>query len=294
MSSFSGTITALITPFKDGRVDEPALRAHLRRQIEGGVSAVVPVGTTGESPTLSHAEADRVIQVTLEEAKGKIKVIAGTGSYDTRASVERTRWAAKAGADAALIVCPYYNKPGQEGIYLHYKAVAEDGGLPVMVYTIPGRSMVNITPDTVARLAQLPGIAAVKEASGSLAQLSEVVAAAGERVSVLSGDDPLTLAAMAVGARGVVSVCSNFIPRAMGDLTAACAKGDYAQARALHYRLLPLFKAVFQETNPIGVKAAMALLGLASPEIRLPMTPMEAPSLARLEAVLRALDILKS
>jgi 4-hydroxy-tetrahydrodipicolinate synthase len=294
MSSFSGTITALITPFKDGRVDEPALRAHLRRQIEGGVSAVVPVGTTGESPTLSHAEADRVIQVTLEEAKGKITVIAGTGSYDTRASVERTRWAAKAGADAALVVCPYYNKPSQEGIYLHYKAIAEDGGLPVMVYTIPGRSGVNITPETVARLAQLPGIAAVKEASGSLAQLSEVVAAAGERVSVLSGDDALTLPAMAVGGKGVVSVCSNFIPRNMSDLTAACAKGDFTHARVLHYRLLPLFKAVFQETNPIGVKAAMGLLGLASPEIRLPLTPMEAPNLGRLEAVLRALDILQS
>ncbi|HTA16205.1 MAG TPA: dihydrodipicolinate synthase family protein, partial [bacterium] len=162
MNSFSGTITALVTPIKDGKVDEPALRAHLRRQIEGGVSGVVPVGTTGESPTLSHAEADRVIQITIEEAKGKVQVIAGTGSYDTRASVERTRWAAKAGADAALIVCPYYNKPTQEGIYLHFKAVAEDGGLPVMVYTIPGRSGVNITPETVGRLAQVPGIAAVK------------------------------------------------------------------------------------------------------------------------------------
>ena len=293
MNSFSGTITALVTPFKDGKVDEPALRAHLRRQIEGGVSGVVPVGTTGESPTLSHAEADRVIQITIEEAKGKVQVIAGTGSYDTRASVERTRWAAKAGADAALIVCPYYNKPTQEGIYLHFKAVAEDGGLPVMVYTIPGRSGVNITPETVARLAQLPGIASVKEASGSVAQMSEVVAAAGERVSVLSGDDGLTLPALAVGCRGVVSVCSNIVPREINDLCAAGLAGDFTKARALHYRLLPLFRAVFQETNPIGVKAAMALLGWASPEIRLPMTPMEVPNAARLEAALKALGLLK-
>ncbi|HTB23570.1 MAG TPA: 4-hydroxy-tetrahydrodipicolinate synthase [bacterium] len=293
MNSFSGTITALVTPFKDGRVDEPALRAHVRRQIEGGVSAVVPVGTTGESPTLSHAEADRVIQVSIEEAKGKVQVIAGTGSYDTRASVERTRWAAKAGADAALIVCPYYNKPTQEGIYLHYKAIAEDGGLPVMVYTIPGRSGVNITPETVARLAQLPGIAAVKEASGSLAQMSDVIAAAGERVSVFSGDDALTLAAMAVGAKGVVSVCSNIAPRLMSDLSAAGLKNDFVAARALHYRLLPLFRALFQETNPIGVKAAMALLGLASPELRLPLTPMEAPNAAKLQAALRELGLLK-
>jgi 4-hydroxy-tetrahydrodipicolinate synthase len=292
MSTFSGTITALVTPFKDGKVDEAALRSHIRRQISGGVGGLVPVGTTGESPTLSHAEADRVIQVTLEEAKGKVPVIAGTGTYDTRASVERTRWAAKAGADAALVVCPYYNKPGQEGIYLHFKAVAEDGGLPVMVYTIPGRSVVNITPDTIARLAQLPGIAAVKEASGSITQLAEVVAAAGERVSVLSGDDAMALPAMAVGGRGVVSVCSNVIPREMSDLCAAAQAGDFAKARALNTRLLPLFRAVFQETNPIGVKAAMALLGLASPEIRLPLTPMEAPAAARLEAVLRTMGLL--
>jgi len=293
MNSFSGTITALITPFKGGQVDEPALRAHLRRQIEGGVSALVPVGTTGESPTLSQAEADRVIQITLEEAKGKVKVIAGTGSYDTRASVERTRWAAKAGADAALVVCPYYNKPTQEGIFQHYKMIAEEGGLPVMVYTIPGRSNVNITPETAGRLAQLPGIAAIKEASGSLSQMSEVVEAVGDRVSVLSGDDALTLPAIAVGCRGVVSVCSNIVPREMTLLTALALQGNFARARILHYRLLPLFRAVFQETNPIGVKAAMALLGLASPEIRLPLTPMEAPNTARLRAVLGDMGLLK-
>ncbi len=292
MSRFSGTITALATPFRDGAVDEPALRALLRRQIEGGVTGVVPVGTTGESPTLERAEAERVIAVCVEECRGRIPVIAGTGSYDTRSSVERTRWAARAGADAALVVCPYYNKPTQEGIFLHYKAVAEGGGLPVMVYTIPGRSGVNILPETVARLARVPGIAAVKEASGSLTQMSEVVAAAGEALDVLSGDDALTVPFMAVGGRGVVSVASNVAPREMAALTRAALSGDFAEARAAHYRLLPLFKALFLETNPIGVKAALALLGQAAPEIRLPLTPMEAPNRAKLEAALRSLNLL--
>ncbi|HXB97647.1 MAG TPA: 4-hydroxy-tetrahydrodipicolinate synthase [bacterium] len=290
MSSYSGTITALVTPFKDGQVDEPALRASIRRQIAGGVSAIVPVGTTGESPTLSHAEAELVIRVSVEEAKGKVQVIAGTGSYDTKASVEKSRWAKQAGADAVLAVCPYYNKPTQQGIYLHFKAIAEDGGLPVMVYTIPGRSVVNITPDTIAKLAGVKGIAAVKEASGNLTQMSEVIAAAGN-LDVLSGDDALTLPMLAIGGRGVVSVASNVAPELMVEMTAAGLSGDFTKARALHYRLLPLFRALFAETNPIGVKAAMASLGLMGPEIRLPMTPMEPAPLARLEAVMKDLGL---
>ena len=291
MSTFSGTMTALVTPFRDGQVDEPALRASIRRQIEGGVSAIVPVGTTGESPTLSHAEAELVIRVAVEEARGKVKVIAGTGSYDTRGSVERTRWARQAGADAALVVCPYYNKPTQKGLYLHFKAVAEEGGLPVMVYTIPGRSVVNVTPDTIAKLAQVKGIAAVKEASGSLNQMAEVIAAADGKLDVLSGDDGLTLPLLAIGGRGVVSVASNLAPRLMCDLCAAGLGGDFTRARALHYRLLPLFKALFAETNPIGVKAGLAALGLMAPEIRLPMTPMEPENLARLEAAMKNLGL---
>ncbi|HXC63286.1 MAG TPA: 4-hydroxy-tetrahydrodipicolinate synthase [bacterium] len=290
MSSFSGTITALVTPFKGGQVDEPALRASIQRQIAGGVSAIVPVGTTGESPTLSHAEAELVIRVSVEEAKGKVQVIAGTGSYDTKASVEKSRWAKQAGADAVLAVCPYYNKPTQQGIYLHFKAIAEDGGLPVMVYTIPGRSVVNITPDTIAKLASVKGIAAVKEASGNLTQMSEVIAAAGN-LDVLSGDDALTLPLLAIGGRGVVSVASNVAPELMVEMTAAGLSGDFTKARALHYRLLPLFRALFAETNPIGVKAAMASLGLMGPEIRLPMTPMEPAPLARLEAVMKDLGL---
>lgn len=292
MATFTGSMTALITPFKDGQVDETALRALIQRQIAGGSTGIVPVGTTGESPTLSHAEADRVIAISLEEAKGKLLVIAGTGSYDTRASVERTIAARKAGADAALIVCPYYNKPTQQGIYLHYKAIAEEGGLPVVVYSIAGRSVVNITPDTIAKLAQLPNIAAVKEASGSLNQMSEVVAACGERVTVLSGDDGLTLPLLAVGGKGVISVASNIIPRQMADLVAAGLAGDFAKGRQIHHSLLPLFKALFVETNPIGIKAAVARLGWAGPEIRLPMTPPEPGTLAKLEAAMAALGLL--
>jgi 4-hydroxy-tetrahydrodipicolinate synthase len=290
--NFSGSMTALVTPFKDGKVDEPALRALVKRQIEGGSSAVVPVGTTGESPTLDHAEADRVISVVIEEAQGKLKVIAGTGSYDTRSSVARSKWAKQAGADAVLIVCPYYNKPGQEGIYRHFKAVAEEAAVPVVVYTIPGRSVVNITPDTVHRLSQVPGIAAVKEASGSLSQVSEIIAACGDKVAVLSGDDVLTLPILALGGKGVISVASNVVPRAMADLVAAGLKGDFAAARAVHFKHQELFKALFLETNPIGIKHAVAKLGWAGPEIRLPMTPYEPANAAKLETALRGLGLL--
>jgi 4-hydroxy-tetrahydrodipicolinate synthase len=285
-STFTGSMCALITPFKDGKVDEPVFRSLIQRQIDGGSSAIVPVGTTGESPTLSRSEAERVIAIAIEQAQGRLKVIAGTGSYDTRASVEKTQWAQKAGADAVLAVCPYYNKPSQQGIYLHYKAIAEEGGLPVVVYSIPGRSVVNITPETCGRLAQLPGIAAIKEASGSLNQMAEVIAAVGERVPVLSGDDALTVPLMAIGGQGVISVAANVIPRGMADIVAAGLKGDFAAARALHYRYLPLFKALFLETNPIGIKAAVAELGWAGPEIRLPLTPMEPANLEKLKAAL--------
>ena len=289
---FTGSMTALVTPFKDGKVDEAALRALVKRQVDGGTSAIVPVGTTGESPTLDHAEADRVIAIVIEESKGKLKVIAGTGSYDTRQTVARSKQAKQAGADAVLIVCPYYNKPGQQGIYLHFKAVAEEAGLPVVVYTIPGRSVVNITPDTIAKLAQVPGIAAVKEASGSLSQASEIIAACGGKISVLSGDDVLTLPILALGGKGVISVASNIVPRAMADLVAAGLKGDFTAARATHFKLQELFKALYLETNPIGIKHAVAKLGWATPEIRLPLTPYEAANAAKLEAAMGGLGLL--
>ena len=291
MQDWSGSMTALVTPFKRGKVDEKALRSLVRAQVQAGTSALVPVGTTGESPTLSKAEADRVIKVTVAEAKGRVKVIAGTGSNSTAESVRRTKWARRAGADAALVVCPYYNKPTQQGVYRHYKAVSEECGLPLVVYTIPGRSVINITPETVAKLAGLKNIVAVKEASGSLAQMAEIIAACGDRVALLSGDDSLTLPILALGGRGVISVAANLVPGEMAALVEEGLRGDFEAARRRHYRLLPLFKALFSETNPIGIKAAMAMAKLCGPEIRLPMTPMEPGNAKALKAAMRGLGL---
>ncbi len=290
---FTGSMVALVTPFKDGKVDEAALRKLIRLQAAAGTSALVPVGTTGESPTLTHEEASRVIAICVEEAAGKMKVIAGTGSYSTAQSVASTKAAKAAGADGALVVCPYYSKPGQEGVYLHYKAVAEDGGLPVVVYVIPGRSVINVAPETLARLSALENIVAVKEASGSLAQASEIIGLCGDKLVILSGDDGLTLPMMAIGAKGVISVAANIVPQAMAELVREAAAGDYAKARQLHYNLLPLFKALYVETNPIGIKAAMAMENLIGPEIRLPMTPMEEPNQKKLATAMKQLGLLK-
>jgi 4-hydroxy-tetrahydrodipicolinate synthase len=291
---FTGSIVALVTPFKDGKVDEAKLRELVRWHSKEGTSALVPVGTTGESPTLDDAEAKQVIEICVEEAKGagKLKVIAGTGSYSTAKSVEATRWAKGHGADAALIVCPYYNKPSQEGIYQHYKAVAEDGGLPVVIYTIPGRSVVNIEPSTIARLAEIRNIVAVKEASGNLGQMSEIVSLVGDRLDLLSGDDPLTLPMFAIGGKGVISVTANVAPKRMAELCDAALKGDFALAKKLHFALFPLFKALFSETNPIGIKAAMELAGLCGGDLRLPMTRMGDANRIALEKAMRATGLL--
>jgi 4-hydroxy-tetrahydrodipicolinate synthase len=285
----------LVTPFKDGRVDEAKLRELIRWHAAEGSSAIVPVGTTGESPTLTTDEARRVIEISIEEAKasGKLKVIAGTGSYSTSKSVETTQWAKAKGADAALVVCPYYNKPTQEGLYQHYKAVAEDGGLPVVIYTIPGRSVVNIEAATIARLAEIKNIAAVKEASGNLGQMSEIVSLVGDRLILLSGDDPLTLPMLAIGAKGVISVAANAVPAQIAQLCAKGLAGDFAAARKIHFGLMPFFKALFAETNPIGIKAAMELAGRCSGDLRLPMTRMGADNLKKLEAAMRSSGILK-
>lgn len=288
-----GSIVALVTPFKNGAVDEDALRKLVRLHMTDGTRGVLPCGTTGESPTLTHAEFERVVKICVEEAKGKTQVIAGTGTYSTAESVARTKWAKQAGVDAVLAVCPYYNKPSQEGIYLHYKAIAQDGGLPVIVYTIPGRSVVNIVPDTIARLAQLENIVAVKEASGNLNQMTEIISLCAGKLDLVSGDDALTLPVMAIGGTGIISVAANVVPRAMAELVEECAKGNWAKAKEVHYNLLPLFKALFLETNPIPVKAAMELSGLCSEELRLPLTPLEAGNSAKLEAALRGLGLLK-
>jgi 4-hydroxy-tetrahydrodipicolinate synthase len=280
---FAGTLTALVTPFRAGAVDDDALRALVRDQVAAGVDGVVPCGSTGESATLSHEEHERVIAITVEEAAGRVLVVAGTGSNNTAEACRLTAFAKRAGADAALLISPYYNKPTQEGHVLHYRKIAETVSLPLIVYNIPGRTGVNMTPDTIARLAEVPGIVGVKEASGSLDQVSQIIARAGPGFTVLSGDDSLTLPLMAVGAHGVISVASNIVPQRFASMVRAAAAGDFARARRIHYELLPLLRELSSETNPIPVKTAMGMLGLlASDELRLPLTPMTAANRPRL------------
>ena len=288
---FTGVGTALVTPFRqDGSVDEPAVRRLARRQIDGGVHFLSPVGTTGEAPTLSHAEKLRIIELVVEESSGRLPVLAGAGGYDTRETVTLIRDIEQVGADGILSVTPYYNKPTQEGLYQHYKAIAESTSLPIVVYNVPGRTGVNIEVATIARLATIPNIVGVKEASGNVVQMCEIFAAAPNDFILLSGDDRLTVAAMAIGARGVISVASNVAPAEMAQIVEMAAKGDYAGARRLHTWLLPLCQVNFVESNPIPVKAAMAAMGLLEETYRLPLVP---PSAAAREKVMRVLQNLK-
>ena len=284
---FEGTYTALITPFLDGAVDEPALRNLIREQIAAGVDGIVPCGSTGESATMNHAEHQRVIAISVEEAAGKVKVMAGTGSNNTAEAISLTTYAKKAGADAALLISPYYNKPTQEGHVAHYRAIADAAGLPLFVYNIPGRTGVNILPETIAKMAEHPLIVGVKEASGSLDQISRIIQLTDGRMTVLSGDDSLTLPLIAVGGHGVIAVVSNIMPGKTVAMVRAARAGDFETARKLHYELLPILQALFTETNPIPVKAAMAMLGKCRPELRMPLTPITEPNRKRLEAVLR-------
>jgi 4-hydroxy-tetrahydrodipicolinate synthase len=284
---FEGTYTALITPFHDGAVDEAALRRLIREQIAAGVDGIVPCGSTGESATMNHAEHQRVIAIAVEEAAGKAKVMAGTGSNNTAEAISLTSYAKKAGADAALLISPYYNKPTQEGHVAHYRAIADAAGLPLFVYNIPGRTGVNILPDTIAKMAEHPLIVGVKEASGSLDQVSRILQLTGGRMTVLSGDDSLTLPMLSVGAHGVIGVIPNLAPAKTVALVRAAREGDYGRARELHFELLPIMQALSTETNPIPVKAAMAMIGKCGPEIRMPLTPITEPNRKRLEVVLR-------
>ena len=272
--SLSGCYTALITPLRDGRVDEHALRALVLRQIAGGASGLVPCGTTGEAPALTSAEWDRVVTIVVETAAGALPVLAGTGSNSTATAIERTARARALGADGALVVTPYYNKPTQEGLYRHFAAIAEAVDLPLVLYNVPGRTSVNLLPETAIRLAAVPGIVGIKEASGSLDQASQIVREAPDDFVVLSGDDSLTLPMMAAGGRGVISVVSNIVPEAVSAMTAACLAGDFATGRAMHLALFDLCRAMFVETNPVPVKAAAALLGYCTPEVRLPLAPL--------------------
>lgn len=280
--AFAGLSVAMVTPFSGGEVDYRIFREQIEFQIAADTNCLVPVGTTGESPTLSHEEQDRVIAFVVETVAGRAKVMPGTGSNSTAEALRLTKFAEKAGADAALQVAPYYNKPTQQGFYEHFKRLAEETGLPQCIYNIPGRTAKNIEPETIIRLAELENIALVKEATGSLDQASQIIAST--NLTVLSGDDSLTLPLMAIGGRGVISVVGNIVPKDMRALIAAMSKGDLADAQRWHRKLFPLCRDMLGlATNPIPIKAAMKLLGRDPGELRLPMTPLEDTGMTRLK-----------
>ena len=294
-TKFTGLGTALVTPFtKSGEMDEKAVRRLGRRQIDSGTHFLVPVGTTGENPTLETSERIRVVEILVDEAKGQVPVLAGAGGYNTKEVVHLAKAMHKAGADGLLSVTPYYNKPTQEGIVQHFTAIADATPLPIVLYNIAGRTGVNIETATVTRLAQVPTIIGVKEASGSLSQMCDVLNALPSNFIVLSGDDALTLPLMAVGGRGVISVVSNEIPKEMAQMVEAAERNDFAAARAIHARIMPLMQINFVESNPGPVKAAMAMMGLLEETFRLPMVPIKPESKAKVETVLKTLGLLKA
>ncbi|MGA2409256.1 MAG: 4-hydroxy-tetrahydrodipicolinate synthase [Candidatus Binataceae bacterium] len=289
---FSGALSALITPFRDGAVDEKAFRDLIEWQIQAGVDGIVPCGSTGESATLSHDEHEQVIEIAVSQARRRVPVVAGTGSNATAEAIRLTAHARKVGADGALMISPYYNKPTQEGIYQHYKAVAAAVDIPIVVYNIPGRTGSNIVPETFARLCEIKQVVAVKEASGTMDQVSDIMRLCGDRLAILSGDDSLTLPLMALGGKGVIATISNVMPREIHELAAAALTGDFAHAREIHYRMLPLMRALFLETNPIPVKQACAFMGKCSNEVRLPLVQMTAGPAERLRGVMKELRLI--
>jgi 4-hydroxy-tetrahydrodipicolinate synthase len=292
---FTGVGTALVTPFtRNGDLDEAAVRRLARRQMDAGVHFLCPCGTTGETPTLTDAERYRVVELVAEEAKGRVPVLAGAGGYDTREVIHTAAEMAGRGASGFLSVTPYYNKPTQEGLYQHYRAFAESTPLPIVVYNVPGRTGVNVEVGTLARLAQIPNIAGVKEASGNVAQMCEICKAVPDDFIVLSGDDGLTLPLMAVGGHGIISVASNEIPAEMVEMVQHAERNDFAAARAVHARILPLMSINFIESNPIPVKSAMAAMGLLEETYRLPMVAPKPESKEKILAVLKGLGLLKA
>ena len=289
---FTGTGTALVTPFRaDGSLDEASLRRLVQRQIDAGIDFVVPCGTTGESPTLTHEEHLRVVEITVELAKGKVPVLAGAGGYNTAEVISLARELADFGADGILSVTPYYNKPTQEGLFQHYRAIAEAISLPILLYSVQGRTGVNIEPGTVKRLAGIENIVGIKEASGNVSQMAAILNVVPDDFIVLSGDDAITLPLIALGGRGVISVVSNEIPREMAQLTRLALQGDYPAAREIHRRFHPLMEINFVESNPIPVKAALAEMDLLKPVWRLPLVPPKAENRARIRAVLESLEL---
>lgn len=284
---FSGSHIAIVTPFKNGKFDEQSYADLIEWQIANGTHGIVPCGTTGESATLTHTEHDRVVAFTVEVVNRRVSVIAGTGSNATAEAITRTKHAKQAGADGALLITPYYNKPTQEGLYQHYKAVAEAVDLPLILYNIEGRTSVNMKPDTIARTAKLSNVVGIKEGSGSLGQVSEIIHLCGPDFTILAGDDPLTLPMMALGAKGVITVTANVAPADMANMVNAALAGDFAKARTYHFKLAPLFKALFYETNPIPVKEAVAMMNKIDPELRLPLTPLSSENRERLRQVMK-------
>jgi 4-hydroxy-tetrahydrodipicolinate synthase len=294
-TAFTGVGTALVTPFtKNGDLDEAAVRRLGRRQIDGGIHFLVPCGTTGENPTLAAEERLRIVEILVDEARGQVPILAGAGGYDTKEVIHQAREMERVGAAGLLSVTPYYNKPTQEGLYQHFKAIADSTPLPIVVYNVPGRTGVNVEVATLVRLAELPNIIGVKEASGNMTQMCEVARAVPPEFLVLSGDDALTLPLMAVGGRGIISVASNEIPREMALMVEAAERNDFAAAREIHARILALLLINFVEANPIPVKAAMAAMGLLEEAYRLPMVPPQPASKEKILKVLKSLDLLKA
>jgi 4-hydroxy-tetrahydrodipicolinate synthase len=291
---FSGSIVALVTPFKNGKVDWPSLEGLVEFHIQNGTNGIVPCGTTGESATLDHAEHHDVIKAVVKAVKKRVPVIAGTGSNSTQEAIDLTIGAERAGADGALLISPYYNRPMQEGIYQHYKAVAASVGIPLIVYNIPARTGSKIEPETLARLSEIKNVAGVKEATGSVDQAIDVIRLCGDRLAVFSGEDSLTYSLMALGGKGVISTVANIAPKAMADLARACLNRDWEKGRELQFRLIPLIRAVFIETNPIPSKAALALMGKCSNEMRLPLTPMGEGNVKKLRQAMADFGLLKN
>jgi 4-hydroxy-tetrahydrodipicolinate synthase len=288
-----GAITAIITPFKNGQLDEEAYRALIERQIEGGIHGLVPCGTTGESPTLTHAEHKRVVEICLDQVKKRVPVIAGSGSNSTAESVELTKHAEAAGANYALMITPYYNKPTQEGLYQHYKTITDATRIPIVVYNVPGRTSVNLLPETMARLAAIPNIVGLKDATGDLKQGSKTLELCGDKIAVLSGDDFTTFPLLCVGGMGVISVVSNVVPGDMAGMCNAFFKGNLEEAKKLHYKMWPLTEAMFYETNPAPVKTAMKMLGMTTGEVRQPLCPMSAANEEKLRQVMQKYGLIK-
>ncbi|HLG22503.1 MAG TPA: 4-hydroxy-tetrahydrodipicolinate synthase [Candidatus Manganitrophaceae bacterium] len=289
---FQGSLVAIVTPFKKGKLDEKAFGALIDFHLQSGTHGIVPCGTTGESATLSHEEHKRVIEWSVKMVGGRIPVIAGTGSNSTEEAIALTLHAKSAGASAALLITPYYNKPTQEGLYQHYKAIARGVDLPLILYNIPGRTGVNMLPATVARLMEFDNIVGIKEGTGSLQQISELVQHCGDRLTILSGDDFTALPTLAVGGKGVISVTANIVPSDMSGMVNAALRGDYAEGKRRHDRLFPLHAALFLETNPIPVKAALALMGKCSDEVRLPLCRMSEENLKKLQKAMKNYGLL--